>query len=97
MSGMRQLLLAVVVVFATTPVIAAEPSVLAPFRYQSVPERLSPIEQQRALSYRSQVQGQLDRLEQRRIQAPLSARDANRLLETRGELQRLNQLTAPSP
>lgn len=93
---MRHVFLALVLLCAGASAQAAEPSVLAPFRFQPAPESLSPIEQQRALSYRSQVQGQLRQLEQHRItKAPLRAREAQQLQDTRGELQRLNGLVAP--
>ena len=73
------------------------PDVLDSNRFNPAPQNPSPVDQQRALEYRTQVQRQLK--EQQRNQdlgrlGPLGQRD---LLDTRSEAQRMDRVTgAPS-
>jgi hypothetical protein len=75
---------------------ATDPNVLAPYRFQPAPQTLSPLEQQKALVYRNQVQNQLRQLEQQR-QPPKGARDPLLLPQTRSELDRMNGLIQQQP
>lgn len=75
---------------------ATEPNVLAPYRFQPAPQSLSPLEQQKALVYRSQIQNQLRQLEQQRQPGP-GARDPLLLPQTRSELDRMNGLIQQQP
>jgi hypothetical protein len=76
---------------------AEDPDVLAPFRFTGPAKELTPVERQRALDYRSQVETQrrnLDLDDQRGRLGPLGRRD---LLDTRDELGRMNNVLAPPP
>ena len=73
-----------------------DPNALAPYRFQPPPQSLSPIEQQKALVYRSQIQNQLRQLEQQR-QPPKGARDPLLLPQTRSELDRMNGVVQQKP
>ena len=75
---------------------ATDPNVLAPYRFEPAPQTLSPVEQQRALDYRNQVQSQLRELEQERRGGVLrSPRAERRLMDTRSELGRINRILEP--
>lgn len=74
---------------------ATDPSALAPYRFQPPPTQLSPLEQQKALMYRSQLQNQLRQLEQQRALGGPRAVDQHLLLDTRRELGRMNGLVRP--
>jgi len=100
MPEMRKLLSSVTVVAVLATGVAAragEPSIVAPYRFQAPPVVLSPAEQQGALTYRSELQGQLNRLERHRSNEPLSPREENRLFDTRRELDRMNRILVPAP
>jgi hypothetical protein len=75
---------------------ATDPNVLAPYRFQPPPQSLSPLEQQKALVYRNQIQNQLRQLEQQR-QPAMGARDPLLLPQTRSELDRMNGLVRQQP
>ena len=87
--------LALALMLFGTAAAATEPNVLAPYRYQPAPQTLSPVEQQKALAYRNQIQSQLRQLEQRRTPGP-GARDPSLLPQTRTELGRINRLVNPN-
>jgi hypothetical protein len=72
-----------------------DPNALAPYRFQPPPATLSPLEQQKALNYRSQVQSQLRQLEQRRTLSGPSSIDPRALMDTRRELDRMNGVVQP--
>ncbi len=72
-----------------------DPNALAPYRFQPAPETLSPLEQQKALTYRSQIQSQLRQLEQRQAIRGPSSVDPRLLLDTRRELGRMNRIVQP--
>ena len=72
-----------------------DPNALAPYRFQPPPEMLSPLEQQKALTYRSQIQSQLRQLEQQRAIRGPSSVDPRLLLDTRRELGRMNRVLQP--
>jgi len=82
---------------ATAPAGAEDPDILAPFRYQGPVKELTPAEQQRALSYRSEVDRQQRELEQDELRGRLDPLDRRRLLDTRGELGRMNNVLVPPP
>jgi hypothetical protein len=70
--------------------LATDPSILAPYRYQPAPQQLSPMEQQKALIYKNQVQNQLRTLENQDTKGQLNSFDQRLLLDTRSELFRMN-------
>lgn len=74
---------------------AGERNVLAPYRFEPPPRTLSPVEQQRALDYRNQVQSQLRQLERQRARGPFDPRQEQRLMETRGEFDRMKRILEP--
>ena len=69
---------------------ATDPSILAPYRYQPAPQQLSPLEQQKALIYKNQVQNQLRTLENQDTKGELNSFDQRLLLDSRSELFRMN-------
>lgn len=77
-----------------TPAVAVadDPNILAPYRYQPAPQQLTPLEQQKAFIYRSQVQNQLRSLQSDDSKGQLDSFDQRLLLNTRGELQRMNSV-----
>ena len=91
------MVLTLMLLLASAVAQAAEPNVLAPYRFNPAPQNLSPIEQQRAQSYRSQLQGQLNSLERQRSQDRLSPHDQQLLMDTRGELDRMDRVLEPRP
>lgn len=87
--------LAMAVLGATAPATLAQvtdPNALAPYRFQPPPATLSPLEQQKALNYRSQVQSQLRQLEQQRTLSGPRVGDPRALMDTRRELDRMNRV-----
>ena len=83
--------LAIAVAFLASPQasLATDPSILAPYRYQPAPQQLSPLEQQKALIYKSQIQNQLRTLENQDTKGQLNSFDQRLLLDTRSELFRM--------
>jgi len=80
-----------VILLAGAPIARGEaPNLLKPYLYQPPPAQLSPLEQQKALIYRSQVQNQLNRLETGNTRDNLDSFDQRLPLDTRGEQQRIN-------
>jgi hypothetical protein len=69
---------------------AEEPSLLKPYLYTPPQPVTSPLEQQKALIYRSQVQDQLKRLERGGTRGELDSFNQRLLLDTRSELQKMN-------
>ena len=74
---------------------ATDPNALAPYRFQPPPAGLSPLEQQKALVYRSQIQNQLRQLEQQRVLSGPKSVDPWLLQDTRRELDRMNGVVQP--
>ena len=89
---MRLFLMAIAAIFfaGAQAALAEEPNLLKPYLYQPPPTQLSPLEQQKALIYRSQVQSQLNRLESGNNRGELNAYNQRLLLNTRSEQQRVN-------
>lgn len=86
-------LLALLLLTATAR--AEDPDVLAPFRFTGPPKELTPAEQQRAFDYRSQLENQLRELDQNELRGRLDPVERRRLLDTRGELGRMNGVLTP--
>lgn len=76
---------------------ADDPDVLAPFRYRGPAKELTPVEKQRALTYRNELDHQERGLEQDELRGRLDPLDRRRLLDTRGELGRMNNVLVPPP
>ena len=92
-SGRRGSIAAIMITaMVAVPQIAAatDPNILAPYRYQPAPQQLTPLEQQKAFIYRSQVQNQLRSLQNEDSKGQLDSFDQRLLLDTRGELQRMD-------
>lgn len=77
---------------ASAPAQVTDPNALAPYRFQPPPATLSPLEQQKALNYRPQVQSQLRQLEQQRTLSGPRVGDPRALMDTRRELDRMNRV-----
>src|SRR5215471_19353520 len=73
------------------------PNVLAPDRFDPPPQHPSPVDQQRALEYRTQVQRQLKDLQHDQDLGRLGPLGQRRLLDTRTESGRMDQVTGPRP
>ncbi len=82
--------MAVVLLAGTSAAQAEEPNLLKPYLYQPPPAQLSPLEQQKALIYRSQVQSQLNRLQTGNNRGELNGYNQRLLLNTRAEQQRID-------
>lgn len=76
---------------------AADPDVLAPFRFRGAAKELTPVERQRALAYRNDLQSQLRGLDQDELRGRLDPLERRRLLDTRGEVGRMDGVLAPNP
>ena len=76
---------------------AEDPDVVAPFRFRGAAKEMTPVERQRALAYRSELQNQLRGLDQDDLRGRLAPLDRRRLLDTRGELGRVDGVLAPRP
>lgn len=90
MSTLRLLTISVALLACSQEARATDPSILAPYRYQPAPQQLTPMEQQKALIYKNQVQNQLRTLENQDTKGQLNSFDQRLLLDTRSELFRMN-------
>ena len=97
MDKIRATLFALSLLLLAAPAGAEDPDILAPFRFTGPAKELSPVERQRALTYRSEVDRQQRDLEQDELRGRLDPLDRRRLLDTRGELGRMNNVLVPPP
>jgi hypothetical protein len=97
MSKIRATLLALSLLLLAAPAGAEDPNVLAPFRFTGPAKELNPVERQRALTYRNDLDHQERGLEQDELRGRLDPLDRRRLLDTRGELGRMNNVLVPPP
>jgi hypothetical protein len=79
------------------PARAEDPDILAPFRFRDPAKELTPVERQRAIVYRSELDNQQRNLEQDELRGQLDPLDRRRLSDTRGELGRMNNVLMPPP
>jgi hypothetical protein len=94
----RILLVTLALAAAAAPVRAEDAEVVTPFRFTGPLKELTPMERQRALVYRNQLQQQLRDLEQSDLRGGLDPLHRRRLLDTRDELARVNKfLLLPPP
>lgn len=86
-------------VLGAAPIASAdESSILAPYRFTEPVKELPPLEQQRALIYRNQLRSQQRFLDQDDARGDLDPLDRRLLLDTRGELRRMNNVIGtPQP
>jgi len=91
--------LAIAVAFLLLPAVsrAEDPDVLAPFRFTGPAKELTPVDRQRALAYQNDLEKQLHDLDQDEQRGRLGPVDRRLLLDTRGELGRVNKLLLPLP
>lgn len=100
MSGMdksRALLVALALLLLAAPAQAGDPEVVAPFRFRGPAKELTPLDQQRALTYQNQLRNQLRELDQDESRGRLDPLQRRRLLDTRGELGRMDGVLSPTP
>jgi hypothetical protein len=90
-------LVALALLLMVAPTRAEDRNVVAPFRFTGPTKELTPLEQQRALTYRSQLQNQLRELDQGEARGQLDPLARRRLLDTRGELGRMDGVLTPKP
>ncbi len=76
---------------------AEDRNAIATFRFDGPAEQLTPVERQRPLDYRSELQSQLRALDQEDLRGRLGPLERRRLLDTRGELGRMNNVLLPPP
>jgi hypothetical protein len=86
------LLLAVVCGLAVPSAGAEDRNILAPFRFQSPDGDLDAMERERAIIYRNQLQEQQRALDQAQSTGALDPLERRLQLETRSELERMNDL-----
>jgi hypothetical protein len=90
-------LIGLVVLLSAAAAQADDPDVLAPFRFRGPAKELTPVEKQRALTYHGELDHQERGLEQDELRGRLDPLDRRRLLDTRGELGRMNNVLVPPP
>jgi hypothetical protein len=79
------------------PAQAGDPDIVAPYRFSGPEKELMPVERQGALSYHNELQSQLRELNQDDLRGRLDPVERRRLLDTRGELGRMDGVLAPKP
>jgi hypothetical protein len=94
---MRALAIALAVLFLPTVSQAADPDVIAPYRFRGPAKELTPVDRQRALAYQNDLERQLKDLDQDAQRGRLGPVDRRLLLDTRGELGRMNTILLPLP
>ena len=87
------MLLAVAVLALSAAARAEDPDILAPYRFNPAPKEMTPLDKQRALDYRQQVQTQLKDLERKEARGRLSPLARRDLLDTRSEAERMDRVT----
>jgi hypothetical protein len=90
-------MIALALLLLAAPTQAEDRNIVAPFRFTGPVKELTPLEQQRALAYRSQLQNQLRELDQGEARGRLDPLVRRRLLDTRGELGRMDGVLTPKP
>ena len=91
----RVSLIVLALVLLAAPGHAEDPDILAPYRFTGPVKELTPVERQRALVYRNELENQQRGLEQDDLRGQLDPLDRRRLLDTRGELGRMNKVLVP--
>ncbi len=76
---------------------AEDRNAIATFRFDGAVKELTPVERQRALAYRNELQSQLRALDRDDLRGRLDPLERRRLLDTRGELGRMNNVLLPPP
>src|SRR5262249_6793510 len=98
MGMIRAALIALVLVVLAAPARSEDPDIIAQFRFRGATgDELQPVERQRALGYRNELQNQFRTLDQADMRGQLSPLDRRRLLDTRTELGRMKGVLAPKP
>jgi hypothetical protein len=97
MEMIRASLIALALLLLAAPARAEDPDVIAPYRFTDPAKELTPLERQQALDYRSQLQNQLRELDQDEARGRLDPLDRRRLLDSRGELGRMDGVLKPQP
>lgn len=90
MLHLSRLAIVAVLLAGSQSAVAGDPSLLRPYQFVAPQQPLTPIEQQKALIYQSQVDSQLRRLDHQNTMGQLDSFDQRLLLDTRSELQRMN-------
>ena len=97
MEMIRASLIALALLLLAAPARAEDPDVIAPYRFTDPAKELTPLERQQALDYRNQLQNQLRELDQDEARGRLDPLDRRRLLDSRGELGRMDGVLKPQP
>jgi hypothetical protein len=74
-----------------------DPDLVAPYRFNPAPKEMTTVDQQRVLEYRTQVQRQLKDLDRKEALGRLGPLGQRRLLDTRTEAGRMDQVTGTRP
>jgi hypothetical protein len=88
---------AVLVLLLAAPAWAEDRNAIATFRFNPQLKDLTPVERQRALVYRNELQDQQRVLDQDDLRGRLDPLGRRRLLDTRDELGRVNGVLVPPP
>ena len=98
MGMIRAAFIALALLVLAAPARSEDPDIIAQFRFRGAPgDELQPVEQQRALAYRNELQRQLRSLDEDDMRGQLSPLERRRLLDTRTELGRMKGVLAPKP
>src|SRR5262245_9874782 len=97
MATIKAVLIALVPVVLAAPAWSEDPDIITQFRFRGTTGELQPVEQQRALDYRNELQNQLRSLDQADMRGQLSPLERRRLLDTRTELGRIEGVLASKP
>jgi hypothetical protein len=90
-------LLAILAILVATNAWAEDRNVIAAFRFDMPVKDLTPVERQRALAYRGELQSQLRVLDHDALRGRLDPLGRRLLLDTRGELGRMDDILLPQP
>lgn len=91
----RATLLGLALLLVTVPVHAGDRDVVTPYRFTGPTKELTPLDQQRALTYQNQLQNQLRELDNADARGQLGPVQRRELLDTRREAGRMNGVLAP--
>jgi len=98
MGMIRVLLIAIAALLPAALAEAGDPDVVAPFRFRNPTQDVTTsADQQRAITYKNELDNQLRELDQDEQRGRLGALGRRQLLDTRGEASRMDGVLSPKP
>jgi len=98
MGMIRMLLIAIAVLLPAGLADAGDPDAVAPFRFRNPAQDVTtPADQQRAITYKNELDNQLRELDQDEQRGRLGPLGRRQLLDTRGEAGRMDGVLSPKP